>query len=699
MKKNIFSKVFGKCLLATALFGAMFFQQGCLEEYAPGQYYTFSGNTVASFLENGGKNGDMNFSIFIHALKTAGIWGEMRTYGEYTCFAPTDEGFVKYFADRGITSIDSLTKEQCDTIAFTHILTHQFYCKDLSDGALPYSNMMDRYLVYVTDSARTDDGKYKVVYRINQSYIEEMDDSVQNGVVHVIAQALNPSNKFLPDVMEENENISIFVEAMNLTKMSDSLAVYKDPNYSISVDSVVYSAQHYYGTSSETDYWIFPEFRYFKFTAFVEPNSVMAANGINSLPDLIAYAERIYGYEDGCAKDDYTNRNHPLNKFVSYHLLPEQLHYNQFNIVEFAERPDYKNSFVQWPAIDVEDFFETMMPHSVMRLSSPQTGGKFINRKGAPGDQFEGAGMIEGVEIQKTVEDGSIDNTAINGVYHYIDKMLVYDDQTRQNALNCRMRVMCSTLSPDFINDGGLGRYYNSSSGGITYGHKTDFCKNVRRSEQTQAWVRYTNPDFTIFRSNEVTIRGSYDISFKIPPVPEDGIYELRMTYCTLTDNVGMTISKSDRGVVQIYLGVQEDGSDSITYTACGIPVDLSTKPTEDPKIGYITDDDLREQGMTDEEWEAAIAANDKDMHNRGYMKGMDSYNAQCGNGSNMRTGRTDFLRKILTTDYFSAKKNYWFRIRLVTNDDPSGSVCAFNCIEVVPKSVYANDLFPEDRH
>ena len=59
MKKNIFSKVFGKCLLATALLGAMFFQQGCLEEYAPGQYYTFSGNTVASFLENGGKNGDL----------------------------------------------------------------------------------------------------------------------------------------------------------------------------------------------------------------------------------------------------------------------------------------------------------------------------------------------------------------------------------------------------------------------------------------------------------------------------------------------------------------------------------------------------------------------------------------------------------------------------------------------------------------
>lgn len=721
MKKSLFSKVLSRCLLSASLVCLVLGQQSCLDEYAPGNYYTFTGETVASFLEHGGKNvteADKDrFSYFIQALKRSGAWGELSTYGEYTCFAPTNDGFAKYFAQRGVSSIDELSDEACDTIAFTHLISQLFFCRDLSDGALPYPNMMNRYLVYVTDSVTNEEtGEYEIVYRLNQSYIVERDDSVQNGVVHIIAEALNPSNKFLPDVMEMDESISLFNEALELTKMRDSLVNHVDSAYHIQVDSIVKSTEHKYGTSTEVDYWVFPQYRYFKYTAFVEKNSTFEAEGINDINDLIAESIIRYdtlGMNRGKAprnangdiipmpvedvrkgyyyEDEYTSRSHPLNKFVSYHLLPEQLQYNEFNIVDAPGRDDFRNSFCQWGAIDVEDFYETMLPHSVMRISAPQTGGRYINRKGAPADQYNGQRMITGVPISSRSGINN-DNTAINGVYHYITRILWYDSDTRNEALNCRMRIMCSTLSPDFINSGGRGRYSELTNGGITYGHKTGFCKNVIRSEQTEAWVRYYNPVFSIFRSDEVTIRGNYDVAFKIPPVPSSGEYELRMFMCTLTENSG----KSDRGVVQIYLGEQEDGmpEDSIVYTACDIPVDLAIDP-KDPRIGW-EDDKKADEKVSEQEAAEYNMALDKALRNHGYMKGMDSYNYNYGTGGTLRA-RADCVRKILTTSHLSDKKDYWFRIRLVT-DDPTG-VCAFNCIEVVPKSVYANEKYPEDQH
>ncbi len=724
MNKNIFGKVLVKGLLSAAFVCVMLGQQSCLDEYAPGNYYTFEGETVASFLEN---DPDARFTNFITTLKRTGLWGELSSYGEYTCFAPTNEFFDEYLSSKNVSSVDELTDAQCDTVAKTHIIEHLFYCKDLSTGALPYPNMLDRYLVYEADSAEVD-GRLVLINRLNGSKILEKDDSVQNGVVHIIEKVLSPSNKFLSDVMAEDPTISIFTEALRLTKMDDSLALYVDMNYSISTDSVVISSDHKYGTSTETDYWRFPEKRVFKFTAFVEPDDVMQQNGISNIDELITFAKTAYApnnenYQAGTLTDAdvkkglwndedwshqyydpavkqmvtvslpcYTQRSHPLNKFVSYHLLPEELFYNTFNIVTYEDNKDFEKNFVQWNAIDVEDFYETMMPHSVMRISTPVNKLKYINRKGASGDQFGGKNMIPGVRIREMKGDSF---TGINGVYHYIDNMLVYDKKTREEALNCRMRVMCSTLSPDFINSGARGRYYASQSGGQTFGFKKGFCKNVERTEQTQAWVRYVYDIFTVFRSDEITIRGLYDISFKLPPVPTSGVYELRFFLCSLTDNANQ---KSDRGVVQIYLGTEDEETGKITYKGCGIPVNLAINP-KDPSIGNMTAQEIQSatEEMSDEEKEEFLSALEKSMHNRGYMRGMDSYSGNSGTYQDPLSGRADCVRKILTTDEFSSEKNYWFRIRLVSND-PTG-VCSFNCVELCPKSVFKNEKYPEDRH
>ncbi|MBO4499333.1 MAG: fasciclin domain-containing protein [Bacteroidaceae bacterium] len=693
MKIKRFAGKLSKLLILPVLVACVLLtQQGCLKEVVPDNYYTFTGETVADFLSNR----EESFSDFIYVLKKADIWGEMKTYGNYTCFAPTNDAFEAFYKEKSnlkvnkdagktYSSVTDLSKEECDTVAFTHIIRSLFYCKDLIDGALPYPNIMDRYLVYTTDSARNEDDttKIKVVYRLNgKSTIIERDDSVQNGVVQIIDKVLSPSNSTLPNVMALDPSIKLFNEALVATGMIDSLTIYMDATYrSPSYDSITYGAKTgvKYHTGLEDDTGIFPEHRYFKFTAFVETDSLFNAKNIYTLEDLRNYITPIL--VESCGADPNapdTDRRNPLNMFVSYHLLPEQLFYDQFNI----SQPEFTDGYTHWDAIDIEDYYETMQPHTLMRISYPKTGGHYINRKGAPRAENGKGVEVRGVRIYDPAEDIIMKSkfkdqadasSAINGVYHYIDDILIYDKKTREETLNVRIRIMCNTMSPDFINSGARGRASTDVNGNYTVGFLKGFCKNVVRSDETELWVRYRNNSFTCFFGDEMTIMGVYDVTFRLPPVPTAGTYELRFYYCAMeTDQFN-----SDRGVVQFYLNGDP----------CGIPVDLRINQTN-PKVtgdGKVVNED------DDPDY---IRQKEKAMHSRGYMLGMDSYTTQRGGGVNLCWGREDCLRKIVTTDYFYPDKDYFFRIRLLTDN----GCCPFNCIELVPKSIFAGDI-PEDRH
>ena len=143
--------------------------------------------------------------------------------------------------------------------------------------------------------------------------------------------------------------------------------------------------------------------------------------------------------------------------------------------------------------------------------------------------------------------------------------------------------------------------------------------------------------------------------------------------------------STADRGIVQVYLREGEYGADE----PCDIPINLVI-PSTDPRVGGIPDSELESAGGKD-----AIIANDKAMHNRGWMKGPASYSS---NGTTLRS-QEDFVRKILSTRFMYSNQDYYLRIRLVDDLGKEYPVCPFNCIEIVPKSVYAGEIIPEDTY
>lgn len=718
-------------------------------EQHPGTYYTSTGETIADYLlGNVEKHG--SYEYFVAILQKADLWGQMRTYGTYTCFAPEDDAILEYLNDRMadaktdsvrqvFSSIENVLQNRklCDTIARTHIFNNAMYASDLNGtGVLQHPNMLDRYLTYnafadSTQLVKDEDGNVikahdgsdsimvRLKYIINmQATITKADDSVQNGVVHKVDKVIRPSNQYLPGLIKENPNLTTFYDALVHTRLIDAMdEVYFDENYpEIEYEWTEqalrdnYANIHHNKTSVEDDRIAYPEKREFKFTMFVMPDTALenysdvyttlaGLNGIHSVTDLRKYAEAVYPEGKGLPDSVKTSS---LYKFLAYHILPCWLSYDQFNTSQSDIIKNY-NAVVHAGTrdliIDPEDFFETLLPHSIMRISSPYIDGKrlgiYINRKGYQGLNLE----YEGIRIAQNADEynlpGQITNICVNGGYHYINRLLVYDDETRNQALQCRMRIMCCTLSPDFINSGGRGRLNGDPSNGgnanlnaMVYAYKEGFCTNFEWvPDQTRFYVRYRDKGFGTFNGDEITVRGSYDIAFKLPSVPSDGNYEIRVWN---NANVGTGgVGSTDRGIVQFYFhqAVPEDKDlywRNWNWSPEGIPVDLRVQAT-DPRIGMVADDDARYNNMTEAEKDEAITLSDRAMRIRGYARAMDSYKS-------LRSDKNCY-RKIICNEYLRADNDYYIRMRQVFEDD---GVFPFSFIEIVPKSIYEGN---EDRH
>ena len=621
------------------------FLVSCDDDPGVEHYYTAKGDMANTYLLNRPES----FSKFVEIINKSKLVNLdlLGTYGSYTVFAPTNEAIDAYLAGRGMSSVDELPVADCDTIAATHIIEQSFYTTDFSNATLPTQNMLDRYLTITCDSDVTSEpGKVLIVYRINQSaQITLRDDSVENGVVHTVDKVIDATTEMLPDWMKKDSTISLFLGYM--------------------------------------------EHRYYGFTGFIEQNDVFAAHGINNLDDLKAYAKTIYDevYPEDANVTDYKDRRNSLNRFVSYHFLPARIVYNMLTadnvLLKCFDRKHW----------DVADWYETMLPYSIMKISYPSgsQAGRYVNRRGVQ-NRKDSRGVLEpGAKIKSPAESGR-DLVAVNGVYHYIEDIITYGSVTQTVVLNERMRIDASTLSPDFLTSGArghgvvgvggvpslpgqYGRSSDSADPNVNPNHclgfKRGFVTNFDFTQKTHMHVRNRYLSFWSYQGDELLISGMFDVTFRLPPVPE-GDYEFRIQTC---------LGFPNRGIMQVYF----DGK------PCGIPLDMR-KDGVDPSIGNKPDQDLGD--------DEAIAAYDKALHNRGWMKGPASYGNinQDGTGSPywMRNGMTE-MRRVLTTFISDGATDHYLRIQQLLDMGPS-SAFAFDYIELCPRSVYDNDLYPEDK-
>ena len=632
----------------------------------PENRYSSTKVTAAGFLE---QNED-KLSDFITMLKRTPYFALLSTYGDFTVFAPNNEAFDKFMQTHGYPTIEAIPQPVCDTLARTHIIKGEkaYFTTDISEGTIQEMSMADTYIELSVDIDEANNNTL-IHYANKTARIVQFDDSVTNGVVHIVSSMIPRTSDKLPDIIALDSTVTIFSQALFLTGMADSLMAYIDETYpewgadktsqdSIYTDNIKVACLS--GDLTEVPArW--PEKRLFKFTAFIEPDSVYKRYGINNLDDLIAYTKKIYddSYPEdaGLYDDDFKNRKNPLNRFVSYHLFDRIMPYSDIIMSQ-----EFFSSHWEKKKADPEEIYETMSPGGIVRFCTVGNDNElYMNRKGLNTNY-----SIRGVRVMKAQDSGTSLQQALNGMYHYIDDILAFSKEVREDVLNCRLRFDANVLSPDFQNSGARGRV------GVQkiIAFRPGFIKNwTVMGEAAFVGLHGDGPWWSSYKGNAMNINGIFDVTFKLPPVPKSGTYEIRTGY-----TVG-----NERGVVQFYLN----------GVPCDIPVDLRIYGG-DPTIGWVAD----ASGETTEDKNLNKAI-DKAMRNHGYMKGMDTW-YQGGDKANSLRSHSHNLRKILATVYLDANQTYYLRARQVLKD--RRCYWNFDYLELCPKSVYDSPQ-GEDQH
>lgn len=629
-------------LIAVALVTNM--AVSCNEEDLPDNYYTATEMTAAGFLQND----PARFSEFTRILQRANFLSTLATYGEYTLYAPTNEAVNNYLSANNYGSVEDIPQNVCDTIARTHIVKGGVYfTADVSDGTLPLLNMDDRNITITCDSDVNNNNA--IIYYVNKSAkMIERDDSVTNGVVHTIDHLLVSTSMLLPDLIKQDTTSTIFASALALTGVELNMRKVEDYSYTIGRDSVEEGLPEvFFGAEGEK--WTkvkFVERRYFKYTAFVETDETFEKAGIYNINDLIAKAkawyDNVFPEDAGKYDDDYTHPKNPLNRFVSYHILPFLVNYDQ--LVVSGQIKDY---YCDLSKADAEDYYETMAQGCILRASGPKDGKVYLNRKRM--DVL----ITPGVRVLSPTESGLNLQDCANGVYHYISAPLYFNPE----ALNNRMRIDATTLFPDFLNMSKCRVQFNEKT--MTM-FKNNYLTNVKATSQSLIGVRGNEIWTNSWEGNMVAICGEFDIEIKLPPVPKTGMYELRLGYSV----------NPSRGIIQVYLN----------GVACGVPVNLQQGPE-----GWKEDTEDEEENR----------ATDKSMHNRGFMKAPDSQGGDISNGGTPFRAAGHIMRRVLYTGEIRQDQENWLRFRQLLKGNYSLSL---DYIELCPKNIYASPE-GEDTH
>ena len=687
----------------------------CNPEPDESDLFTATGETAADFIKR-----KAELTSFDYILSRVRLDRNLSSYGEYTCFAPTNDA-IKLYLDslwndpeaviphNGMeaNSLEGLSDSLCNDIAMYHLAAGVHNTIEMGGAGGSVATMLGRP---VQTSGAIDSLGRVTIEKL--AVIIEPDSLVTNGIVHVLNRVIPRSTRLIADELDRHEDYSIFMEALKATGLVDSLTkTKKNEKYTITDRNDTDGSRLYT-----------PEECLIAYTIFAEPDVVLAENGIKSLDDLIKFANEQYsgaeawydvltekGLWNAEKKEyvktvstgtDYTSRNNALNMFVSYHILYAGMPQNEL-VYEKNSNPstwNYTNGCQPF------DYYETMLPGTILKIWEPQGTQLYINRYRTfntltdelGSETAEVAGALvndygihrlvrEGVRIARTTDNLPYETNiqTYNGYIHGLRSMLVYDELVPKGVLHERMRFDSTTFLVEFINNNirmstmGLMSAKNGGGSGARVAFPLNYFDNVVSYSPENRFRYNVKGAYNAWQSDTFQGWGNYDLAIKLPHVPT-GTYEFRIFYTPMAHG----------GMMQFYLGTSPSLS---SMMALDIPLDVRIG-IEDPRIGsttYFEEDDMG-------------VATDAAMRNRGYMRGLFSYRdhpeySDWGPTVNQRSDkRNASLRKILSRQQFKQSQDYWFRIKNVIQDE-TDLKWQFDYIEFVPVDVVDNDTYSED--
>ncbi len=670
---------------------------GCKEDLAEGDYAISTEQTVTDYLKDNPSQFSELKAIFDRVAlgdttgNASSLTNVLSARGNYTVFAPTNEAIAAYLQTLGVSSVAELTYEQARLIAYSCIIDNEdqsaYEEADFPEsGSFDTPNLNDRLLTCSQDTTGT-----STTYIINgNARIEKSDIEVSNGMIHSVSAVIAPSSDNLYELIAAADNMKIIAHLMEVTHWADSMNVQeRDLAYEEVEHELTFVQSGVPGTFS------IPQRRYIGFTALIEPDDVYAKewgislqtnaagevqNWDEVMQTIAAKCEQIYG-ASSVAANDYANPDNAVNRFVAYHFLYGKMAYNKFvqhfNEWNYKYGSDPKSPQTVNMPTNVWDYYTTMGKHrGLIKITQVGDGGFehdldhkiYANRISiynnatinAGGDYTETGVVSAGLLI--SADNGSNDNNAQNGFYYPINAILTYDQTTRERLGGERMRMDIVTMLPEIASNtlrhtgyyrfpnGYLDNITNESAGTVLLYMAEPYYPNG-----VGTWKDYQGDEFTVC--------GQYDFILKLPPVPVDGTYEVR---------IGAS-HNSMRGMVQMYFGNNKNSLPPV-----GLPYDMRL-PAGSVSIPWVEDT----------EDDATNIENDKNLRNQGYMKGPQYYTKSGTGTTAVRNADSSIpaIRRIVTTQYLRANETYYMRFKSALKN--TSSQLFLDLFEIVPSQIY----------
>lgn len=659
----------------------------CSDNVDEGNLYSFSGRQISESLSE--REDCRLFAGLLQRVHPSSrsestLYQLLSARGNYTVFAPTDKA-IRQFTDSVTGHSGSSTDELADSTVNELVRGCIIDCGsddayrtiDLNEGVIGKTNMNDRYMTVAFDTTQA--GTQAIFVINSTATIIEGDIECENGYVNVMNRVPTTSNSDLPSLLRAASNMRIFSRLLAETGWDRQMLDYLDADYEENHPDNGRPTH----PESESPYPC-PAHRRYGYTAFVEPDSIYMAQWgvpaprVNSTGQIENWDAILAVIKERCAdidlyentSDNLRSEDNAVNQFVAYHLLPASITYNKL-VVHFCEAGfSFRN--MNKLTLNLDEFYTTMgKRRRLMKITEgATTDGKRINRYSSYDAETYDETTVYDAGALIAGDNGRQTNYALNGFYYPIDRILVYDSHTRDRVLNQRLRFDVVTLFPEMLTYGMRRPDY-----AIYYNLPANFLDpdEMSRSDETEFIYKATwTPQWYDYDGDEMLGLDQYDFTFRLPPVPADGTYELRIG-----------VSATDyRSMAQVYIGDNKDN-----LPAIGLPIDMRVKGTSS-EIGWVKDG------------EDAEANNivDQNMRHHGYMKAPNIYGFPSTTGVTalMRNVNSNLLRKILTTMDMKAGKKYYCRFKSVLSDPDAQFF--FDYIELVPKSVYNNPNTAEDK-
>lgn len=660
----------------------------CSDDPDSSNYYTFTGEMMSDYLR---ENAD--FSDYYRVVERAGLVDLLSTYGKFTCFAPTNEAFATYLQQRGLSSVEELTDEECDTIAKTHLVDNMYATSDMPTGTLPTPNMNQRYFTIDTITDANNNPTLSLNKKANIVFSLK-DDSVENGIMQPIDAVLDNTSLMLGKIIQDNPHCSLFYQALKATGLEDSLYLYRDENYNAK-DYPRYRYTSHVNKETATA----PDDKHRGFTCFIPTDEVLKEKyNITDLRGLYDKACEIYDVtypesvgEEGHSFDHLTDSVNPLRRFIEYHILDRDV--IGWNYLTPLAHYSGKPIGIRTQFMNPQDWYTTMLPHTMMKfdkvtvlryVGNSTLGQHYINRR------YDDNYQIEGTLVQPSVEK-EYDQRALNGMYFYINDILSFSTQTRDIVDNVRMRMDMSTVFPELMTqnirqNGDVSKQDPDFDETAKYGRNYYFPQGYLKGVTVNGYFIYRRPHdyYDSYEGDEMNLFGNFDITFLLPPVPFEGDWQVRLGFA----------AESTRGIAQIYYGTTEDLP---ALKPQGIPIDMRKSLSDQTILGTSWTASINNLDFANlSRWSTAnqqvFASEQKTLKNLGYYRGpAGGYHYNSGRDGQEYVWATQphTYRRVLCTVHMKPNEDHYLRIRAVSSKMGNDNEFMMDYIELVPKSVY----------